>query len=157
MSVYSRYLVQFENAVQIASDPLSTQQLRGQAIEYLNQLRNEGSAWQAGLKLFTRDPRPSDLIRHTALDLVNNAIQEQRVDEQSLAYIKDVLMEHIRQSYVSNHNVVDAKHIQSKLTQTVTCLFVALYPSSWQSFFSSQFSIFSSASAGTSAKANSIF
>lgn len=51
---------QVENAIQIASDPTSSQQLRGQAIEYLNQLRAEGSAWQAALSLFTRDPRPSD-------------------------------------------------------------------------------------------------
>ncbi|KAJ4331700.1 pre-tRNA nuclear export protein [Ascochyta clinopodiicola] len=126
---------QVENAIQIASDPLSNQQLRGQAIEYLNQLRAEGTAWQASLALFIRDPRPSDIIRHTSLDLVNNAVQEHRLDEQSLAYIKDTLMSHIRQSYAPGSNSTDTTHIQNKLMQTMTYLFVALYPSSWQSFF----------------------
>ena len=126
---------QVENAIQIASDPTSSQQLRGQAIEYLNQLRQEGSAWQAALTLFTRDPRPSDFVRHTSLDLVNNAVQEHRLDEQGLAYIKDTLMNHIRQSYTPGSGAADTTHIQNKLMQTVTYLFVALYPSSWQTFF----------------------
>ncbi|KAH6620398.1 Exportin-T [Boeremia exigua] len=126
---------QVENAIQIASDPTSNQQLRGQAIEYLNQLRAEGTAWQASLALFTRDPRASDIIRHTSLDLVNNAVQEHRLDEQSLAYIKDTLMSHIRQSYAPGSSSTDSTHIQNKLMQTMTYLFVALYPSSWQSFF----------------------
>lgn len=126
---------QVENAIQIASDPTSNQQLRGQAIEYLNQLRAEGTAWQASLALFTRDPRTSDITRHTSLDLVNNAVQEHRLDEQSLAYIKDTLMSHIRQSYAPGSGTPDTTHIQNKLMQTMTYLFVALYPSSWQSFF----------------------
>jgi exportin-T len=126
---------QVENAIQIASDPTSSQQLRGQAIDYLNQLRSQGSAWQACLALFIRDPRPSDIIRHTSLDLVNNAIQEHRLDEQSLVYIRDTLMGHIRQSYTPGAAPADTGHIQNKLMQTMTYLFVALYPSSWQSFF----------------------
>lgn len=110
--------------------------MRGQAVEYLQRLRSEGSAWQASLGLFTRDPRTSDIIRHTALDLVNNAVQEHRLDEQSLAYIKDTLMTHVRQSYVSGSTTTpDTSHIQNKLMQTMTYLFVALYPTSWQSFF----------------------
>ncbi|KAH7406049.1 Exportin-T [Phaeosphaeria sp. MPI-PUGE-AT-0046c] len=126
---------QVENAIQIAFDPTSTQQLRGQAVEYLERLRSEGSAWQASLTLFTRDPRPSDIIRHTSLDLVNNAVQEHRLDEQSLTYIKDTLMSHVQQSYAPGSTTADTSHIQNKLMQTMTYLFVALYASSWQSFF----------------------
>ncbi|KAF1973019.1 Exportin-T [Bimuria novae-zelandiae CBS 107.79] len=124
---------QVENAIQIASDPTSSQQLRGQAIQYIHQLRTDGSAWQAGLNLFTRDPCPSEIIRHTSLDLVNNAVQEHRLDDQSLSYIKDTLMNYIRQTYGGTST--DTGHIQNKLMQTMTYLFVALYPSSWQSFF----------------------
>jgi exportin-T len=126
---------QVENAIQIAFDPTSSQQLRGQAVEYLERLRSEGSAWQASLSLFTRDPRPSDIIRHTSLDLVNNAVQEHRLDEQSLAYIKDTLMNHVRQSYAPGSTTADTPHIQNKLMQSMTYLFVALYATSWQSFF----------------------
>ncbi|KAF2643417.1 Exportin-T [Massarina eburnea CBS 473.64] len=126
---------QVENAIQIASDPTSSQQLRGQAIEYLNQLRTEGSAWQAGLALFTRDPPPSEIIRHTSLDLVNNAVQEHRLDARSQSYIKDTLMGYVRQKYSPGNTSTDTSHIQNKLMQTMTYLFVALYPSTWQSFF----------------------
>ncbi|KAF2254853.1 Exportin-T [Trematosphaeria pertusa] len=126
---------QVENAIQIASDPRSSQHLRGQAIEYLNQLRTDGSAWQACLALFTRDPRPAEITRHTSLDLVNNAVQEHRLDDQSLSYIKDTLMGYIRQTYAPGNITTDTSHIQNKLMQTMTYLFVALYPSSWQSFF----------------------
>ncbi|KAF2868047.1 Exportin-T [Massariosphaeria phaeospora] len=126
---------QVENAIQIASNPTSSQDLRGQAIEYLNQLRTEGSAWQAGLSLFTRDPRPADIIRHTSLDLVNNAVQEHRLDDQSLVYIRDTLMAYTRQMFASGSGAVDSGHMQNKLMQTMTFLFVALYPSSWHSFF----------------------
>ncbi|CAI6335886.1 unnamed protein product [Periconia digitata] len=126
---------QLENAIQIASDPTSNQQLRGQAIEYLNQLRTEGSAWQAALALFIRDPPQSEIIRHTSLDFVNNAVQEHRLDGQSQAYIKDTLMGYVRQKYSPGNTSTDTNPIQNKLMQTMTYLFVALYPSSWQSFF----------------------
>jgi exportin-T len=85
--------------------------------------------------LFVRDPRPSDAVLHTSLDLINTGIQEHRLDEQSLVYIRDTLMTYIRQSYASGNPVTDTPHIQNKLMQTTTYLFVALYPSAWQSFF----------------------
>lgn len=66
---------------------------------------------------------------------MNNAVQEHRLDAQSLAYIKDTLMAYIRQTYAPGSTSSDTGHIQNKLMQTMTYLFVALYPSSWQSFF----------------------
>jgi exportin-T len=126
---------QIENAIDIASSPTSSQQLKGQALEYLNQLRAEGSAWQACLNLFSRDPPPGEIVRHASLDLVNNAVQENRLDAQSLAYVKDTLMNYVRQKYESGSSATDSNVIQNKLMQTMTYLFVALYPSTWQSFF----------------------
>lgn len=127
--------LQVENAIQIASEPTSSQALRGQAIQYLHQLRLDGSAWQVGLGLFMRDPRPDEVTRHIALDLVNTAVQDNRLDDQSLSYVKDTLMNYIRQTYSSENAATDTSHMQNKLMQTMTYLFVALYPSSWQSFF----------------------
>ncbi|KAF2110054.1 Exportin-T [Lophiotrema nucula] len=126
---------QVENAIEIASNPTSTQALRGQAIEYLGQLRANGSAWQACLTLFTRDPRAPEIVRHTSLDLVNNAVQEHRLDAQSLAYIKDTLMSYVHNTSAPGSSAVDSAHMQNKLMQTITYLFVTLYPSTWQSFF----------------------
>jgi exportin-T len=126
---------QVENAIEIASSPTSDQALRGQAIAYLSQLRTDASAWQACLNLFTRDPRPTEVVRHTSLDLLNNAVQEHRLDAQSLDYIKDNLMGYVRQTYAQGHGAIDTSHIQNKLMQTMTYLFTTLYPSSWQTFF----------------------
>lgn len=44
-------------------------------------------------------------------------------------------MNYIGQTYAAGSSSADAGHIQNKLMQTITYLFVALYPSSWQSFF----------------------
>lgn len=44
-------------------------------------------------------------------------------------------MGYIRQTYAPGNITTDTSHIQNKLMQTMTYLFVALYPSSWQSFF----------------------
>jgi len=44
-------------------------------------------------------------------------------------------MEYVRRTYTGPVDQVDTAHIQNKLTQTLTYLFEALYPSSWQSFF----------------------
>lgn len=44
-------------------------------------------------------------------------------------------MNYVRQTYTSENTTTDSGHIQNKLMQTMTYLFVALYPSTWQSFF----------------------
>lgn len=44
-------------------------------------------------------------------------------------------MSYIRNEYANNATATDTSHIQNKLMQTMTYLFVALYPTSWQSFF----------------------
>jgi exportin-T len=98
-------------------------------------LRAEGSAWQACLNLFAREPPPGEIVRHASLDIVNNAVQENRLDAQSLSFVKDTLLNYVRQKYESGSSTTDSNHIQNKLMQTMTYLFVALYPSTWQSFF----------------------
>ncbi|KAF2816339.1 Xpo1-domain-containing protein [Mytilinidion resinicola] len=131
---------QVENAIEIAWNPSpdpNIQSLRAQALEFLNQLRADPTAWQVCLVLFTRDPRPLEVVRHFSLEVVNNAVQEHRLDAESLGYIKENLMGYIRQMYTpgSRQDTVDTAHIQNKLTQTMTYLFASLYPSSWQTFF----------------------
>jgi exportin-T len=133
-------LQQVENAIEIAWNPSpdqNIQNLRAQALEFLNQLRADPTAWQVCLVLFTRDPRPLEIVRHFSLELVNNAVQEHRLDAESLGYIRDNLMSYIRQMYTpgSRQEAVDTAHIQNKLTQTITYLFTSLYPSTWQTFF----------------------
>lgn len=65
---------------------------------------------------------------------MNNAVQAQKLDEQSLGYIKDSLMRYIQQRY-SGSGEVDSANLQNKLTQTLTYLFTGLYRTSWVTFF----------------------
>jgi exportin-T len=100
----------------------------------LNQLREDTSAWQVCLSIFARTPRPSEVVRHVALEIVNHAVQNGQLDEQSLAFLKDSLMEYIRRVYGSHGKREDGDTItiQNKLTQTVTYLFTTLYATSWE-------------------------
>ncbi|KAF2837809.1 Exportin-T [Patellaria atrata CBS 101060] len=126
---------QIEEAVQIAWNPGSNQNLKSQAFNFLNDLRADTSAWQVCLSLFTRTHRPAETVRHYSLEIVNNSVQAQQLDPQSLTFIKDNLMSYIIQNYGQTSNAVDTPHIQNKLTQTITYLFTSLYASSWRSFF----------------------
>lgn len=75
-------------------------------------------------------------MRHFVLEVVNNAVQTQQLDPQSLVYIRDSIMQYIRSIYQNpSSDQVDTPHIQNKLTQTITYLFTALYAQGWESFF----------------------
>ncbi|KAJ1337434.1 exportin-T [Microdochium nivale] len=125
---------QIENAIEITWNPSSDQSLRGQAFEYLNQIRTDSQAWQACLALFTRSPRSSDIVRHVTLEIVNHAIQIQALDVQSLTYLKDSLLEYVRNTYGSGRqSEADPASLQNKLTQTLTTLFITLYQHGWES------------------------
>ena len=67
--------------------------------------------------------------------MVNHAVQTQRLDEQSLGYVKDSLMNYIQNNFAAHSTQVDSVNIQNKMTQTITYLFTQLYASSWPSFF----------------------
>jgi exportin-T len=70
-----------------------------------------------------------------SLDVVNNAIQTQQLDAQTLNHIKESLLEYARRTYGSgNQDEVDPPSLQNKLTQTLTFLFIPLYKQGWESF-----------------------
>ncbi|KUJ21036.1 Exportin-T [Mollisia scopiformis] len=126
---------QVENAIEIAWNPASDQSLKAQAFEFLNQLRSDPSGQQACISLFTRNPKCSDVVRLVCLDVVNNAIQTQQLDNQSLSHVKETLLEYVRRIYGSgSRDQMDAPHLQNKLTQTLTFLFMASYKQGWETF-----------------------
>lgn len=127
-----------ENAIDIAFDPRSDQSLKSQAFEFLNQLRSEPQGWQVCLAIATREPRASEVARHVALDVVNEAIRGPQIQEPGLLFIKDSLLTYIRSIYgvVGSGVQQDPTTIQNKVTQTVTYLFTRLYTVQWQTFFS---------------------
>jgi exportin-T len=126
---------QVENAIEIAFNPATDQTLKGQAYDFLNQLRQDPNSWQVCLTLFVRPAAPSEVVRVVALEILNNAVQMQQLDQQSLVYIRDSLMGYVRQRYATGSQQLDSASIQNKLTQTFTYLFTYLYASEWTSFF----------------------
>ncbi|KAI9849625.1 MAG: pre-tRNA nuclear export protein [Sclerophora amabilis] len=128
---------QIENAVEIAWNPTSDQYLKGQAFDFLNGLRSDPSGWQVCLSLATRTSKPSEVVRHVALEIVNNTIQNQQLDEQKLGFVKDNLLEYLVRVYggLTPEHEIDPPNLQNKFTQTITLLFIALYAHGWGGFF----------------------
>ncbi|KAK7402903.1 pre-tRNA nuclear export protein [Neonectria punicea] len=127
--------VQVQNAVEILSNPTSDQSLKEQAFEYLNQLRTDPQGWQPCTTLFAQTPRSSEVVRLVCLEVVNYAVHTQGLDPASLGFLKDTLLQYCRQTYGPGaQQEADPAHLQNKLTQTLTYLFVFLYQDGWQSF-----------------------
>lgn len=128
---------QVQNAIEIAWDPKSDQNLKAQAFEFLNQLRSDPSGWQVCLTLVTRPEKASEVVRLVSLDVVNNVVQTEVLDLQSLRFLRDTLLEYVRRIYGAsgNQGELDSNTIQNKLTQTLTFLFVSLYKQDWDGFF----------------------
>ncbi|KAI9823936.1 MAG: pre-tRNA nuclear export protein [Thelocarpon impressellum] len=128
---------QVQNAVEIAWDARSDPSLKIQAMAFLEQLRSEPSAWRVCLSLVTREPRSSDVVRHVALEIVNHAIQLERLDAGYLADARDNLMEYVRRVYggLDGEGQVDTSSFQNKIAQTIVYLFARLYGEQWRTFF----------------------
>ncbi|KAI9692185.1 MAG: pre-tRNA nuclear export protein [Bathelium mastoideum] len=128
---------QIENAIEIANNPSSTGDIKRQAFDFINQIREDPSCWRVCLSLFTRSPRASEIVRHVSLEVVSNAVQANRLDRQELVFIKDTLISYIRDNYGggASENDLDTSYLQNKLAQTTTYLFVSLYPTEWTTFF----------------------
>jgi exportin-T len=126
---------QVEQAIELAFNPHTDNNTKAQAYDFLNRLREDPNAWQICLALFIRHPAPSEVVRLVCLEIVNNAVQTQRLDQSGLNDVRHRLMEYIKRRYGSNTEEVDTPSIQNKLTQTITYLFTSLYASDWPDFF----------------------
>lgn len=130
-----RSRAQIENAIEIAWDQTSDQALKAQAFEFLNQARADPQAWQACASLFTRTPQTSPVVRLVSLEIVNNAVHSQGLDGASLAMLKQTLLDYVARNYGGeSQEPADPPHLQNKLTQTLTYLFVFLYKQGWETF-----------------------
>lgn len=126
--------VQIQNAIEIAWNSRSDQNLKAQAFEFLNQLRTDSSGWQVCLDLFTRSPQTSEVVRVVSLEAINYAVQS--LDSASLVYLKDNLLEYTKRTYggLDGQRGVDSSGLQNKLAQTFTYIFIALYKQGWETF-----------------------
>lgn len=126
---------QVEQAIELAFNPVTDQNTKVQAYDFLNRLREDANAWQVCLVLFTRHPTPSEVVRLVCLEIVNNAVQTQRLDQGALNDVRHRLMDYMRRRYGPGTEEVDTPTIQNKLTQTITYLFTSLYAADWPDFF----------------------
>lgn len=129
---------QIENAIEIASNPIADRDLKAQALEYINQLPSDPQSWRICLSLSVREPRCSEIVRHTSLDILNNVIGSGRLDTQTLNVVRENLMTYARSTYgamTASQSAVDTPNLQNKFAQTFTYLFTSVYPSEWLSFF----------------------
>lgn len=76
-----------------------------------------------------REPKASEITRHTSLEVINNAIQRGVLQSPSLIALRDNLM-----AYVAGSKA-DSTNIQNKLAQAFMYLFVFSYSVEWPSFF----------------------
>ena len=129
---------QVQNAIEVAFDARADVTLKSQAYDFLNQLRSEPQGWQICLSLALRDPRPTEVVRHVSLDIVNNAMKTGQLGDQDLVLVRDNIVAYVRNIYGSaqSSNVqYDSITIQNKITQTMTNLFTQMYATQWASFF----------------------
>ncbi|KAL8892335.1 MAG: hypothetical protein Q9215_000734 [Flavoplaca cf. flavocitrina] len=128
---------QVENAIEIASNPTADRNLKSQALEFISQLPSQPESQRICLSLFMREPRCSEVVRHTALDVLDNVVGSAGTDISTLRNLQDSLMIYARSTYstaAEAQATVDTPNLQNKLAQTFTFLFVVLYPSEWLSF-----------------------
>ncbi|KAK8007858.1 hypothetical protein PG989_001848 [Apiospora arundinis] len=128
---------QIENAIEIVWNPTGGDpNLKSQAFEFLDRIRSDPQAWQVCTTLFTKNPRPSEIVRHVCLEIINSGVHAGVLGGQEMMYLRDALMAYVRDTYAtSNPEHVDSANMQNKLTQTLTYLFVALYTQGWETFF----------------------
>ncbi|KAL9043524.1 MAG: hypothetical protein Q9214_003293 [Letrouitia sp. 1 TL-2023] len=120
---------QVENAISIASDVTSDQNIKAQAFEFLHRLPSDPQGWEICLSLFMREPRASEITRHTSLEVISNAIQRGVLQSQSLVTLRDNLMAYMAESKA------DSTSIRNKLAQAFMYLYISSYSVEWPSFF----------------------
>lgn len=115
----------------------ANQGLKRQAFDYVTQLRQEASAWQPCLSIFTQDPPQPEVVRVFCLEIVNNAIQRGVIGQQGLKSVKEQMLSYLQRSYGASNSVTspDSGSIENKIAQTITYLFCAIYATGWESCF----------------------
>jgi exportin-T len=128
---------QVRNAIQIAWNPTADPNFKGQAFEFINQLRSEPTGWQPCVQLFLQAPKLTEVVRLTSLEILCNALQNGYLDPQSISYVKNVLLDYTKSIYGNTSNIegTDDAGIQNKLAQSFTYLFTSTYKDSWLDYF----------------------
>jgi exportin-T len=125
---------QIVSAIQIAFDHTAAQTYKREAFDYVNELRQQPTAWQPCLSIFTQEPRQPEVVRIFCLDIVNNAIQSGQVDHQNLKLVKEQILSYVQRTYAPSDAIasLDRPSLENKVAQTITYLFSAFYTNGWE-------------------------
>ncbi|KAK9475508.1 armadillo-type protein [Dipodascopsis tothii] len=130
---------QVEQAVGIALDGSATQELKQQAIDFCNQIKDSPDGWQICLGLFI-DARKSrsDASRFFALQVIDETLLHRsgQLNEQSARIIQDAMLQYAQRDYGPQSNSsVDIIYMRNKFAQSLTYLFLLSYHTTWPGFY----------------------
>lgn len=121
---------QIKQAVEIAISGTADYNLKQQAIEFLNNLKNSADGWQAFL-LLLKDIKNQEQIRFVALQAVNDYIPNLSAEQNE--YLRTTLLNYLQSIIAANQ--YDQAFLKNKLAESFASLFCTTYLSSWSSFF----------------------
>ncbi|OLY82383.1 Exportin-T [Smittium mucronatum] len=134
---------QIENAVRCALDPSANQQIKKQAIDFCEEIKNSDNGWKECLTLFVSNPRRSQESRLFSLQVLENKIQKSFLLEidPDLLLIKQDLMNYVSNVYSTELYNSEPSFIINKLSHCISILFLATFPNGWPSFFQDMLSL----------------
>ncbi|KDQ14828.1 hypothetical protein BOTBODRAFT_32183 [Botryobasidium botryosum FD-172 SS1] len=153
---------QILSAISIASDPRQEYTLQGQAIEFLQSVRERApETWQVALRLFLETDSNggrlhSPQVRVFALQVIDDLLEKQSesLDSASFAALEQAFVEYIQSEYIFGAAEASGPFIRNKFSHTLALLFLCTYPEQWPTFFTSIFSLLRSPDAASIAPLN---
>ncbi|CAO3620011.1 unnamed protein product [Mucor hiemalis] len=129
---------QIEQAVMYALGPQVNPNLKAQANAYCEQVKNSDDGWQLCVQLFMKEPKALPEARFFSLQVLENTLRTryENLDSAAVEYIQQTMMEYLRREFVDNTTIgSEESFIRNKAAQSLTLLFIHVYPTVWPSFF----------------------
>ncbi|CCH59037.1 hypothetical protein TBLA_0B01940 [Henningerozyma blattae CBS 6284] len=138
-------LERLKEVIALANNPTTDQATKKQALDYLEQLKQDP---ENGTKLFTTlltEESNNDLNKFVALQFINDIVVSMQNDYNKLDSIKAVMLDFIMQKI--NNNTNDPEYFKNKVAETFTRLFYYMYGpnfngNQWNTFFSDLINVF---------------
>ncbi|KAG1171818.1 hypothetical protein G6F70_006195 [Rhizopus microsporus] len=132
---------QIEQAVMYALGPQVDPNLKAQANAYCESIKNSPDGWQVCLELFMKEPKAFDTLDSNAVD-----------------YIRRNMMEYLGREFVDNNSASNEESfIRNKVAQSLTLLFIHVYPTIWPTFFKDMMALAKAPTGGSHEKAADFF
>ncbi|KAI9245963.1 armadillo-type protein [Sporodiniella umbellata] len=151
---------QIEQAVMYALGPQVDPNLKAQANAYCESIKSSPDGWQLCLELFMKEPKSLPEARFFALQVLENTLQNNfdSLDGNAVEYIRSNMMQYLGREFVENVNASNEESfIRNKAAQSITLLFLHVYPTVWPDFFKDMIQLAKAPSGGSHEKAADFF